>query len=49
MEVLEKEGGWPLYDTDILNFFFLPTAEMITWLTSKIGSYLPAAVVLKPR
>ena len=40
MEMAEKEGGLPVFDTDI---FFLPTAEITEWPTGKIGANLPVA------
>ena len=43
MEIIEKEGGMPVFDTDIINtFFFLPTAEITARLTVKIGAHLSA-------
>ena len=39
--IVEKEGGFPLFDTD--NFLkILSTAEIISQLTGKIGVNLPA-------
>ena len=47
MGIVEKEGGLPVLNTDILNsfffFFFLLTAEITTQLTGKISAHLPAA------
>ena len=47
MEIVEKEGGFPVFDTDILNtfffffFFFLPTVDITARLTGKICTHLP--------
>ena len=35
MGILEKEGGLPVFDNNILNTSFLPTAEMTAQLTGK--------------
>ena len=48
MEIVETEGGLPVFDTDILNtffffFFFGQTAEITARLTGTIGANLPAA------
>ena len=51
MENVEKEGGLPVFHTDILNafffffffFFFLPTAEITARITGKISTNLPVA------
>ena len=48
MEMVEKEGGLSVFDTDILNFFFFfffsssPTAEITAQFPGKIGENLPA-------
>ena len=52
MEIVEKEGGWPLFDTDIPNFFFfffffLPTVEITSRLMGEIGTNLPVVEGLK--
>ena len=49
MEIVEKEGDLPVFDTDSLNafFFFFPTAEITAQLMGKIGANLPAAEELK--
>ena len=41
-EIVEKEGGLPVFDTNIPNTFFFQTAEITIWLTGKIGTNLPA-------
>ena len=43
MGIAEKEGGWPLFDTDFLNnlFFSLPTTEITAWLPGKISEHTP--------
>ena len=41
MGIVEKEGGWPVFDTDILNTFFLPTVEINAQLMGKVGENLP--------
>ena len=28
-DIVEKEGGWPVFDMDTLNTSFLPTAESL--------------------
>ena len=43
MGIGEKEGGLPVFNTDIQTLFFFPTAEIIARLTCKIGANLPAA------
>ena len=45
----EKEGGLPVFDTDILNFFFflLPTAGITAQILGKIGVLIPAAEGLR--
>ena len=40
MGIVEKAGGWPVFDTDIPNTF-LPTAEITAQLQSKVIAYLP--------
>ena len=42
MEIVEREGGWSGFDTDIQNSF-LPTAEITTRVTVKTGAHLPTA------
>ena len=41
MRIAEKERGLSGFDTDILNTFFWPTAEMTTWSPGKIGTHTP--------
>ena len=41
METAEKEGGLPVFDTDILKHI-LPTAEITGRLRDKIGTNRPA-------
>ena len=41
MGIVEKERGLPVFDTDIVNTFFSPTAEINARLMSKIGENLP--------
>ena len=40
----EKEGGMLVFDADILNnfYFFLPTAEITTWLPGESSAHTPA-------
>ena len=42
MGIVEKEGGFSVFVTDILNTLFLPIAEVTAQVTGKIGVYLPA-------
>ena len=46
MDLVEKEGGLPVFDTGNIKFVFLTVAEIITWLIGKIGVNLPIAEVL---
>ena len=39
MGLVEKEGDLPVFDPDILNTFFLPTAEIPAWLTQIYPSW----------
>ena len=48
MGIADKEGGLPIFDTDILNTIFLPTAKFTSRLTGKIGAHLPAAEEFNP-
>ena len=49
MEIVEKEGGWPLSETHYKTLF-LPTVEIIAQLTGfKIGPHLSAADGLSSR
>ena len=41
VEIVEKEEGLPVFDTDILNTLFWPTAEITTGLMGKINADLP--------
>ena len=41
MVIVEKEGGLPVFDTDILNTF-LATTEITARFAGKIGAHLPA-------
>ena len=44
MEIVEKEGGLPVFDSDILNFFlFFSIAEITTQIMGKISANLPTA------
>ena len=43
MEIAEKEVGLLVFDTDILNNFFLSVAEITSRLMGKIGTHRPAA------
>ena len=47
MGIAEKEGGFPVLDTDSLNTFFLPTAEIATRLPGKVGPHTSAAEGLR--
>ena len=53
MEMVEKEGGLLVFDSDIINtfffFFFLPTAEITAQLTGKIDAHLPITMGLKSK
>ena len=42
MGIAEKEGGLLDFDTDNLNFFFFPTAEIIAQLQGEISMHIPA-------
>ena len=46
-DIVEKEGGLPIFDTYILNIIFLPTAEVAARLMGKVGTNLPAEERLK--
>ena len=37
VEIVEKEGGLPVFDTDIQSNFFLPTAEISARLPTSEG------------
>ena len=43
----EKERGLPVFDTDILNAFFFPTAGIATWSSGKISAHTPVAKGLR--
>ena len=53
MEIAEKEGGWPHFDTDMLNFFFFfffffsSAAKITVRLIGKIDMHIPAMVELR--
>ena len=47
MGIAEKEEVLPVFDTDILNTFFLPNAEIATQPPSKIGIHESAAESLR--
>ena len=41
--IAEKGGGLPVFDNDILNACFMPTAEITAQPLGKIGMHTPAA------
>ena len=41
MRIAEKEGGFPVFDTDILNTSLL-TAEINAWPHGRTGTHTPA-------
>ena len=47
MGIAGKEGSLSVFDTDILNKFLLPNAEMTAWPLGKIDKHTPAGEELK--
>ena len=43
MGIGEKEGDWPVFDTDIINTFILPTAQITAQPPSNISTHTSAA------
>ena len=48
MKIAEK-GDMSIFNTDILNFFFLATAEIIAQPMGKVSAHTPTAERLSPQ